>query len=168
MAVSIFNRLPPRGRVYRFRKLIFWAQGGQVCIEDEGMEGDFRLMSSAEFAARLIAFKQCLARHVYNYPSERAEAENFVTNGVACVNEAYKQGDPADPKVFEELRAERRRSIFYTGTGVAAPTNREVSEFGLRQPPANGFHGKGLSSHRQRPQDNSLLPAFQGTKGLGK
>ncbi len=56
MPVSIFNRLPAKGRVYRFQDLIFWAQGGWVCVEDTGMDGDFRNLHSAEFAARVVAF----------------------------------------------------------------------------------------------------------------
>jgi hypothetical protein len=116
MAVSIFNRLPIKGRVYRYRKLLFWAQGGWICLEDETQDGDFKVESSPTFAAKLVTFKVMLSRHLFNYPSERMEAENFVTNGIACVNEAYKQGDPTDPKVFAELKAERKRSIFYTGS----------------------------------------------------
>lgn len=159
MPVSIFNRLPPRGKVYRYQHLIFWAQGGWVCVEDESQDGDFRNLHSAEFAARLVVFRAMLKRHVFNYPDERLAAENFVTNGTACVNEAYKQGDPSDPKIFEELKADRKRSIFYTGTGVAMPTKQEIAaaQKPLKKTPA-------VVDARFRPEQNKILPVFRGTK----
>ncbi len=160
MPVSIFNRLPAKGRVYRFQDLIFWAQGGWVCVEDTGMDGDFRNLHSAEFAARVVAFKDMLKRHAFNYPDERREAENFVTNGFACVNEAYKQGDPTDEKIFQELKAERKRSIFYTGTSIAIPNTSEVAA--IRG--STYSQTKPIVDAKFRPELNHKLPVFRGSK----
>lgn len=118
--LSKFDRLPPKGTVYRYRKLLFWAQGGCICIEDEAMDGDFQVVSRAEFAARVITMRANLEKGRYKYPDERIEDENFVINGAKAVKEGKHQGDPFDPEVLQQKMFELRQGRILLGNGSGA------------------------------------------------
>lgn len=113
------TKLPKPGQVYRYKKLLYWAQGGVICIEDT-RDGEFKTESRVEFAARVITIRTVLAADRYKYADERNEDFNFVINGAAAVKEARKQGDPFDPKVLESVLKHRRRSFIFTGDGSTA------------------------------------------------
>lgn len=120
--MALLDKLPKAGRVYRYKALLFWAQGGLVCIEDTSAEGEFKTVTAAEFAARVITVRRLLERHAHKYADERNEDWNFIVNGAACVKEARRQGDPFDPAVLEELLRSRKRSYIYTGDSTATVT----------------------------------------------
>lgn len=114
-----FDRIPAKGKVYRFRQLLFWAQGGCVCIEDMAQEGDYRVVSRADFAARVISMRDAIAAGEFDrHPDERNAAHDFVLNGVAVVKEAKHQGDPFDPVVLAQKTRDRQtqKGMLYAGT----------------------------------------------------
>jgi len=115
--LSKLDRLPPKGRVYRYRKLLFWAQGGCICIEDEAMDGDFKVVRRSDFAARIIAIRANLEKGRYRYVDDRIADENFIINGAAAVKEGRKQGDPFDPEVLRQKMLEWRNGKIILGNG---------------------------------------------------
>lgn len=124
------DALPPRGRVYKFKKLIFWAQGGTICIEDVN-DGSFRCITAQDFAARRVAVRDQLTSATRNkyydtYPDERALDSRFVDEAKRCIQEALRQGDPFDPRVLEHFYRHRRPSLVHMGGGNFV-TTRAIS-----------------------------------------
>jgi hypothetical protein len=119
------DRVPPRGKVHRYRKLLFWAQGGCVCVENEDEAGAFKSMSRVDAVARVILFKQAVDEGAYNYADERIEATNFIVNWCDSVREAKRQGDPFDPEVLAQQLRERQNSkgYIYLGDGSTKAIN---------------------------------------------
>lgn len=111
-----------QGKVYAYKNLIFWAQGGVICIEDKE-NGDFNTVTAAEFAARIITVREILAKDRHRFTDERNEDHNFILNGCACVKEARKQGDPFDPAVIAYMNRHRGKSYIFTGDGTAVVSN---------------------------------------------
>lgn len=124
------DRLPKMGKVYRYRNLIFWAQDGCICIEDERPElgGDFRVVSRPDFAATIILFRDSYEKGGYAYAEMRNEDHNFIVNGCAAVKEAKRQGDPNDPRVIESKMREHRRTFFYTGDTTGHLISRPIRD----------------------------------------
>jgi hypothetical protein len=105
-----------KGKVYKYRKLLFWAEGGCICIEDTSNEGNFKVVTRAEFAARVITLREYARRHTHRYADERIEDENFIVNGCAAIKEGKRQGDPFDPAVLEQMLREHRKT-YVLGNG---------------------------------------------------
>ena len=115
------DHYPKKGRVYRFRNLLFWAQGGCICLEDTATsEGSFNVIKRTEFAARVIAIQKSVEAGHFNYASEREQAINFVINGCASIKEGRHQGDPFDPKVLSQQLRDRQtnKGYIYLGDGT--------------------------------------------------
>lgn len=108
------DKIPKKGKVYKYPQinLIFWAQGGCVCFEDT-LDGSFQVLKRADFVARILLVRDCLAADTYRFADERNAATNFVIDGCECNKEAKHQGDPFDPRVLEEKRRERENSKGY-------------------------------------------------------
>ena len=109
--------MPKAGKVYKYRNLIFWAQGGQICIEDTA-DGSYRVCGRAKFAARVIMMNNVLKRasaEALRFSDERNADYNFVTDGAAAVKEAKRQGDPQDPRVMEHWIKHHRPGYIFTG-----------------------------------------------------
>ena len=115
-----------QGKVYKYQDLIFWAQGGVICIEDT-RDGSYQTASRAEFVARILVVRQSIDANRYQYPSERNEDYNFIFNGVAAVKEAKQQGDPFDPAVIEALIRGRRKSWIFNSKGEAIGSSNAIS-----------------------------------------
>lgn len=86
-----------QGQRYKFKDQLFWAEGGLICVEDQ-RDGDFKVITRAEAAARAITFNEEL-KYSDTYPSERDELCKCVCNLRDAVKEAKHQGDPTDPEV---------------------------------------------------------------------
>jgi hypothetical protein len=152
------ERLPKAGRVYRYKKLLFWAQGGTICIEDT-TDGGFDVVTAAEFAARVIAVRGVLEADAHKYADERNEDWNFVVNGAAAVKEARrKQGDPFDPRVLDQLLRARRRSFIFTGQGNYSVSFADAPVI-MERPGAPG--GLVVSDQDSRP-DYQIVPPTGG------
>lgn len=111
------------GKHYRFRNQEFWAQNGRVWIEDQ-RDGEFKSMTSAEFAARAIAFGRSLKEkwHCF-YEDERTELSNCVQAMCACVKETFDQGDPHQEGVSRRVARDCgfMPSTRYIGLGAKSP-----------------------------------------------
>lgn len=169
MAAS--DKLPKAGRVYRYKSLLFWAQGGIICIVDEAQDGDFHTETAADFAARVILMGRSLKLHQHVYADEREADTNFVLNGAACVKEARKQGDPFDPAALAQMLRSRSRSFIYTGDGCARVVEDPVvkQSGGIAQEfQFSPGSGSSITLHTvsqdQAPEQKSELPPIP-TKG---
>jgi hypothetical protein len=112
---------------YRFRKLEFWADSGMICVVDErfsfGHEKSFKALTCRDFLLRLNSFSEELKKHKIKYADERQEYIKLCEDGVACVRQAKKQGDPADPKTMSEMLRHRRRNwVLCDNTGSGTST----------------------------------------------
>lgn len=145
--MAALDQLPPAGRVRKYKSLLFWPQGGVVCIVDESKDGEFTTATAAEFAARVIQIRYLIERGTHKYADERNADYNFVCDGAACVKEARKQGDPFDPKVLEHLLRHRRRSFIFTGNG----TGKVLHTAGV-------LHDANSPAAREVAVQNALLP----------
>jgi hypothetical protein len=126
------------GKRYYYKKLMYWAENGCICIEDL-RDGDFRMLTSAEFAARLITIRAVLDSDRNKFSDERNQDWNFLVQGCDCIREAKQQGDMFDPAVMNYLKRHRHKS-FSLGVG----TGQEVDLFTVSQADA--------------PEQKSLLP----------
>ena len=113
------DKLPPRGKVYKYKKLEYWAQGGTICIEDTGVEDEtrFRTVTVKEFLRRALTLKVLVLKSKYDYVDERLTDEKFVEEAAKCIREAMNQGDPFDPRVLEHYYRHRRRSFIVGADG---------------------------------------------------
>lgn len=108
------------GPKYKFKDQRFWAEGGLVCIEDQ-RNGEYKVITRAEAAARAIAFNAELQN--YSYPSERDELCRCVCNLCEAVKEAKRQGDPTDPEVRRSrIKDAKKASILLSGSGTGIGT----------------------------------------------
>jgi hypothetical protein len=161
--MSSFDTLPRKGKVYKYKKLLFWAQGGCVCIEDTSQEGDFKVIPRHEFAARIIALREYGRKHGYRYADERIEDDNFIINGCACVKEGKHQGDPFDPTALQDILKSYSRNYVFTGDGNATvvfdPVVTPAGGTAVRHSPGPGgsvvLHTR---SQDQAPAQKALLP----------
>lgn len=161
------DKMPPQGRVYRFRRLLFWAQGGCICLEDTANDGNYNVIKREEFAARVVNLKMSVDKgHFDQYADERNEVINFVINGCAAIKEGKHQGDPFDPRVLADKLAANHisKGYIYLGDGsrVTVPNAAPPAN-----PPGKLFiAGPGqkvtLRTHSQSevPDRAADLPAF--------
>lgn len=119
--MAAVDKIPKKGKVYRFRHILFWAQGGCICLEDARKNGDFKALSRNEFKWRIVAFRDALLAGADDrWPYDRNETTNFIVNACAAVKEAKQQGDLFNPRVVEEKERERlnQKGFIYLGTGT--------------------------------------------------
>ncbi len=102
-----------RGPVHRFKDQLLWAEEGMVCIEDQ-RDGDFKVLSRAEAAARAIAFNEEV-RYMNAHPSDRDEMLRMVVALASCVKEAKTQGDPENPEVRKHKIKAAKKTTMITG-----------------------------------------------------
>lgn len=126
--MALTDVIPPKGRVYRYKKLLFWAQGGTIVIEDTANEGDVRVVALTEFLERAWTLKRIVTKRDYRYADERRIDEKFVEDAALCGREALKQGDPFDPAVIETLVRHRRKSFVTAGGAVVNLHTASASE----------------------------------------
>lgn len=86
--------------------LHYWAEGGMVCMEDDGT-GEFYVVTVRDWLLRARAISAMARRANYQ---ERVDLQRTVENMVACAKEARTQGDPLDPKVQEWYRKHKPRN----------------------------------------------------------
>lgn len=112
------------GQRHRFKNLVFWAEEGMICIEDQ-RDGDFKVLTRAEGAARAVALNAELS-HMNTHPNDRDELCKAVVGMAACVKEAKTQGDPTNVEVRrQKIRDNRRVSMLLPRltTGLDAVDN---------------------------------------------
>lgn len=168
------DKLPAKGKVYRFRKMLFWAQGGCICMERTDVDGDFNVISRAKFAAEVIMMRDAVNKGCYDqYADERIEMTNFVVNGAAAVKEGKKQGDPFDPAVMAQQLRDRHisKGFIYLGDGSKHTISTTVSDSPLANPPARIVSpGPGqrvpvkVHTKREVPERVSDLPRLGGDR----
>ena len=90
----------------KFRDQEFWAEGGMICIENQN-NGDFKVITRAEAAARAIALNEEL--RYMQYPDERDELSRCVVNLCEAVKEGKRQGDPTNIEVRKQRIKDRRK-----------------------------------------------------------
>ena len=116
-----------QGPRYKFKDQVFWAEGGLICIENQN-NGDFKVITRAEAAARIICLNDELPH--FQYADERDELCRCVVNMCEAIKEAKRQGDPTNPEVAKQLiREKKRTSVLFDFT-----PNKDVSNYTLILP----------------------------------
>ena len=130
------DRYPAKGRVYRFRNLLYWAQGGCVCMERMDENGKFNVVQRKEFINRIVAIRDSLNMGHFRFADEREQMINFVLNACAVVKECRKQGDPFDPRVLaDQIRARKlQKGYIYLGDGSVLFTDLCTKEQAMATP----------------------------------
>lgn len=100
------------GKRFRFRDLLFWAQSGMICIQDERYDAkdpeSFEVVMVREMLFRVRAVNADI--HRIKYADEREEHHKFVENMIKCCKEAQTQGRPDDPKAVASMLRHRRQT----------------------------------------------------------
>jgi hypothetical protein len=82
----------PRGKVYKYKSLEFYAADGVICIideNDEKPEEQMEVCTPAEFIKRAIAVHFKWSQN--KAPSEWSETSKLLEDALACAKEAQKQ-----------------------------------------------------------------------------
>ncbi len=127
------------GTRYKFRSLLFWAQGGLICIED-ARDNSFKAETVRDFLLRANAINGEIPR--MGYTDERLEHQKFVEDAICSCRQAKQQGQPDDPKAMADMLKMRRRSVLYA-SGPVSQHKKVVLAAGTLEnrklPPIPGF-----------------------------
>jgi hypothetical protein len=102
------------------KKIRWWAEHGIIHYRDE-TTGIQSSMSRRTFLERLAAVSAQLrggrdSNDGFMSRDEQERTLRFIENGVALAKTAQLQGDPDDPKVFEQKINERPTALFIPGS----------------------------------------------------
>lgn len=107
------------GKMFKFRGLCYWAQGGMVAIADD-KDGSFKYEAPMTMRLRAKAFAEesDYMRRKGGHPTdERRELLRAARDLMEVLQEAEAQGNPLIPHVADQQYRESRR-IFCQGNGT--------------------------------------------------
>jgi hypothetical protein len=132
------DKLPTPGKPYKYKSMVFWAQGGSVCMESTqlpvGHDKHFQVIHIADFRRRRNVLVRAIEKGAFAVWDERMAARKFVEDADACIREGERQGNPMDPKVLAYLMRHRSRTFTFGGIGGSSVTVAGNATTGYEDP----------------------------------
>lgn len=125
-------------KVYRWRDLKFWADGGRIHVVNE-KTGDHKSCARSVFLERAESFAAAIKK--MKYGSDRRDHHQLLYLQSCAIQDAIGQGDPHDPRQLRDKLAQGRDRVVFGSIGPGAGVgNRYPVDRTPRYPDGSPFY----------------------------